>query len=128
MRYVLLCLALVGCSSSPHGNCVERVGSYRVNYVARSGTCGAIPEQVVVFGGSTQMMQASLCRGEQRISGDQCDVTSDITCDIAGQPGTVRIAGTIHWSDSGASGGGILQTTVSQPPCSSTYDVTYTKL
>jgi hypothetical protein len=135
MRYLVLALLIAaGCGSDkndePAGPCAPGSGSYRVTYVERSGNCGPIPEQVVVT--PTLQLADVECVGGPKSSADLCTVTMDQTCTDAVNNVSTRQEGTVHWNKAASSGSGVTQITIRHVDgtfvCSSTYDVTYTRL
>ncbi len=75
-------------------------------------------------------MVQSACAGGVTVSADQCDVTLDTYCPFPGDVARYDVdRGSIHWSDTGSIGVGIIDDThldgAGNVICHSTYDVTY---
>ncbi len=118
-------------SQAPSGPCFGRAGAtYVIDYVQRSGTCGAITEQVATPGAATDAQSA--CVGGATVSADQCTVTLDTACPLSGNTGGHdETRGTVRWSQDGATGDGVLDERIFDAAgallCRSTYDVTYSR-
>jgi hypothetical protein len=67
-------------------------------------------------------MAGMACMGTDVASADNCTITIDQRCND-GSSGR----GVAHWSDDGSMGGGIIQISGTSG-CSSSYDVTYSRL
>lgn len=138
------CVAL-GCASasstepvgSGHGQCAPRVGAYRASYTLRTGNCGPIPEEVVIYNqidpdAGTQ--PSSTCSGPgSTMSVDNCEVTFDVTCPNNGYEtgGSSRVVGNAKWSVSADHAASTVQFTLFGPAgqvrCTGTYDLAIVK-
>ncbi len=111
--------------------CGGRDGAtYAIDFVERSGDCGPIAEQVATPEASSTAQSA--CTGGATVSADQCDVTLDLSCPLLGNTAGHEVdRGTVHWSDEGSIGVGIISIVdfdgADIVACRSTYDVTYTR-
>jgi hypothetical protein len=110
---LLLVVLVVGCGSSADegdsGPCTARSGTYRFSFAERSGTCGAITEQIVTLDAQPTAPLAPCTSGEIRYSADNCEVTNvNIVCPEDGiAPGaTSTTNGKYNWNESGSSGSG----------------------
>ncbi len=111
----------------------EPKGAYLQHLQERSGDCGAIDDQVQVFG--TPPIETDLtCTGKQALSEDGCALTSQLKCvgtgDLAGASSTFN--GIVHWNTGGTLGKGTMSVTFDDKVygtfCESLYDVTWTKI
>jgi hypothetical protein len=112
--------------------CGPRTGFYRVSYTARSGDCGAIPEQIVNLA-DTQPNTSCVYRTIP--VPDACRSEIDITCTETTADGTTAMStliGVVSWAPGGGRGSGIVTIDVKAKSaldsCSGSYAVTYTKL
>lgn len=123
---VVLLGAMFGCAKD--GPCASQSGKYLLKWVQRSGNCGSLPEQIVTIApaGKGDGTGSNACSGGHTRSSDQCTWDMNVQCGIAG--GQTTLKGTVNWDEDGKIGTGILEATVTDPYCRSTYDVTYTKL
>jgi hypothetical protein len=105
------------------------MGSYSVRYVERSGNCGALPEQIVVIEPNTP---AANCHGTWSITADSCAIDADLTCLDAATGDSVEERGHLAINLDASMISGALQIILTDPNgivlCSSTYNVTYTRL
>lgn len=103
--------------------------SYRVNFAERQGNCGPIAETVTAPTNTGGPPDPN-CTDRTTVSADQCTVAVDRTCRVAtGEDVTFR--GPVHWNKDGSIGTGTVQEVVVRggaAVCTSTYDVSYTKL
>lgn len=137
MRMVILVALSVwagSCGGGSSGPCAQRSGTYRLNFTERTGTCGAIPEQITTIDSEPTAPDAP-CTGEIRYSMDNCEVTLvNIVCPqntiAAGDTSTEN--GKVTWSQDGASGNGqeqlVVKTSTGQIQCQSSYDLVGTRL
>ncbi len=140
MRALLVgALMLVGCSVETKpvqpASCSpdQRVGTYMVSFVERSGSCGPVPDQLVSFNAADIGQNCEL--HSERYSEGSCKLERDITCqervkdDLAwGGWSTVETRTTGVTKQVTADGSRIEGTaTVSiddgHKPCTSTYDI-----
>jgi hypothetical protein len=131
IAFVVSVAVLVGCGGAS-GPCSQRTGTYRIKYVEESGTCGALPDQTVTSTTQPTAPPAG-CTGQISTSADNCEVTLvDVAC--PGATGyTVHQNGKAEWSQDGKSATAsitfnIITDATGASYCTSTYDVTYTKL
>lgn len=137
MRHiVLLAVLIAGCGSDAvptrarGSSCAERSGLYSLKFSERSGTCGAMPEQVVSQGAAADGGM-SACTGGTTFP-DTCTAEVDSTC--PGATGySVTMRGRVEWSADGRSGTGVFQLLIARTAdgwteCSSTYDAVYSRL
>lgn len=128
-RAVLLCsLAFAACGGNGPQMCAARHGSYTVRYHERpNGGCGPVPDTVF---NADDPSAGSGCVWRV-MSEVGCTSESSATCPTA-QPGTsADITGHVDWSEDGREGHGVGTFTLTNAAgfiCSSTYDLTYTKL
>lgn len=135
MRKALACAVvfLCGCgSSSSDPQCALRQGTYTIDWIPRSGSCGPIAEQIEMFDQTSTKAVAptSPCGGNEQISGDNCKVTLDVTCPNADGTELVEEKGTETFSVDGASGSGIVEYVLNNANgivCTETYDVQLTR-
>jgi len=134
--HILLAAALLGCSSagstsSAPANCADRNGTFTMRYTQRSGTCGAIPEQVVMIKPGLTVPSAD-CPGEITTSNDNCAITSNVTCAADVNGNIVTKKGKFTWDAAGAKGSGIVELMLTDKAgklvCLSTYDVVTEKI
>lgn len=117
-------LFLVGCGGG--GPCQDRSGTYVSRATARTGNCGAIAESVVTYSNS-KPATATGCTGKQDLSGDNCRITSDISCPNGSD--TAKMVGVVDWNQEGSSATGVMDITVDGPDsCHGTYDVTFARI
>lgn len=134
--WVLLGAVLGGCSSDDTstggGVCSARSGSYLLSVVEKSGNCGAMPDEIVTIGASSDASPELECKGDSTATTDNCSVTFSTVCtyksgEFAGQ--VMQTKGTMHWTEDGSAGTGTMQWTISGPMaslnCSSVYAATY---
>lgn len=152
--YVVVALGMVGCASKADGGgdgteegeeqetkeaklvCAGREGSYRVEYVERSGNCGDRSEQI--FDGAQQsgttFEAPAPCEGQGRVEENNCKVISDVTCPskVGGVTYKVKEQGVYNWAYDAKSATGTSQVIIYAPDgsaeCTSTYDVKVKKL
>jgi hypothetical protein len=107
-------------------------GSYRLDFVERSGNCGPVPEKVIDANSATNMMMAGTCTGSSTISADKCTADYDTTCPVPGFAESVREQGTIHVAADGLMATATEQVTIMDGNgaviCWGTYDITFAKL
>ena len=92
-----------------------------------------MPEQVAPFIDESSQSQMPGCSGPAVATADNCSVTIDVTCENTTLGILAEDKGTVHWSDDGAMGAGIVQGIITDAKtkleqCSETYDVTWTRL
>ena len=120
-----------GATTKEAPGCAERSGQYLVTFRERSGTCGAISEQIVTFGSSAAAASTSQCTSDGSASADGCKVTFALTCPSPdlGKGAKSVSQGTATWSADGLSGTSLSQLALYEPngslACQSTYDLTY---
>ena len=126
---VAIAAVIAACSSSsgaPSGPCAKRVGTYRLSFATRSGSCGTLSEQIVTLT-EQPMAVADPCTGSIQYSSDNCTATSDATC--PSNDGTaVEQRETVHWNQDGSRGSGEVQyilhdVATGNTLCTGTYDV-----
>jgi hypothetical protein len=126
-----------GCGSPDAGDglCAQRSGTYKAQLTERSGTCGAIPEQIVTIDAQPVAPDPPCTGGEIRYSPNNCEVTNvNITCPENGvAPGASSILnGKFTWSHDGSSGSGILTLVVKDSTgavlCQSSYNAVDVRL
>jgi hypothetical protein len=124
-----------GDSEDQVGPCAQRSGTYRFNYTERSGTCGAIPEQIATIDAQPATPPPPCISGEIRYSADNCEVTNiDVLCPEDGiAPGaTSTTNGKYTWAQDGSSGTGQLNLVIKDSSslvlCQSSYNVAATRL
>lgn len=141
LRHVLSSAAIiasqVGCGgeSSLTGKCELRSGTYRSNFVERTGTCGPMPEQIFTFDEQPLEPPVPCTSGEIRYSKDNCEVTNvDVVCpeDGVARGATSTLNGKYTWSSDASFGSGQLHLVVKNLRgavlCQSTYNVEVNRL
>lgn len=137
MRYALLLLAPLACSSSSTdgvatGPCAQRTAGYVIKYTVRSGNCGASAETVVPAG-PQPTAPAAPCTGTITYSADNCEVnyTSDCPADVIAKGARSKTTGKAKWSRDGATGTAVEELLVTKADgtgiCQGTYDLTATR-
>src|SRR5690349_19561037 len=134
----ILVLVAVGCGSAQQGPCALRSGTFRVDAVERSGTCGPLTEQITTESQtdiSCHQPPAPCTSGGIQDSVDNCQVTTvNVVCPEDGVgPGVTSTAnGKAYWDEAGSMGTGQMSIVVRDASgailCQSSYDVTTTKL
>jgi hypothetical protein len=129
---LLLLVVASACSSSStneasggaSGGCAKRSGNYTSHFSEHAGgTCGPIADQVTAAGSL-----GPSCTGTASETDNGC--TEEISFDCAEQQTSLHVVGTTHWSSDGKAGSSVVQVsgTVGGVACTSTYDLTLTKL
>jgi hypothetical protein len=115
--------------------CSKRSGTYRIAYTERSGTCGAIPEQMRTLDAQPTVPLPPCTSGEIRYSADNCEVTNiNIVCpeDAVAPAATSTTNGKETWNEDGSRGVGEMTILVKDSAglgiCQSSYDVVATRL
>ncbi len=111
--------------------CVQRQGTYRVQYQERSGDCGPMTEQMVTMNGQPETPGDS-CTGEILYSADNCEVANvNVKCPVE-DVGEMVFNAKMDWSLDGSTGQGeqnvILYDTYGEFVCQSSYDVAIKRL
>jgi len=126
-------LTLLGCDSSSDdgGPCADHAGTYSIRFMARSGNCGDISEQIVTLPAGPPMLPAG-CTGTIESSADNCRTTYDEACLLPLNKGTSQLKGVATWTTDSSSAHEVTELTIFDPTgqllCSGTYDITDTKL
>lgn len=123
-----VCIASIGCGGP--ADCKPRSGSYRVEYTAQGGNCGAQADQITAVDDTTPPAQVG-CGGTRTKSADNCEVTANqLACPATGA--RAQITGTLHWNSDSSQGTGALGLIVFDASgaqvCQGTYEVVYTRL
>lgn len=142
-RIVLFPLLLVWACSDPNAStpaavqqpfwpqqpCQPRSGEFRLRWVERGGNCGVIGDQLL---DESSQAGAALCEGQQVVSDDLCQITTDATCPAAAPGFFTRIVGEVFWNTEGTEGVGrdmkvYVLNKAGQKECEGVYDVFYSK-
>jgi hypothetical protein len=105
------------------------MGTYAATYVERSGTCGAISEEIVTLDEQPTEPEPP-CTGEISYSSNNCRVTFESDCPAPGIGAGYRMesTGVADWNATGNRGTAVVQVTVFNASdvveCRSTYDLT----
>lgn len=122
---LVLSMSLAACATS--GPCVDRVGSYIVDFDERDGTCGQINETVVNIGSGGA---PTSCTGNNVASTDNCSIDANIQCPTSDGDTLIEV-GQITWNGDGSSGSGTIAISLLDPGgnalCEGTYDVHYNR-
>jgi hypothetical protein len=134
----ILALVVAGCGSAQQGPCALRSGTFRVDAVERTGTCGPLTEQITTEtqdSVSCHQPPAPCTSGGIQDSPDNCEVTTvNVVCpeDGIGPGATSTTNGKAYWNDAGSQGTGqatiVIRDAGGAILCQSSYDVTTTKL
>lgn len=134
---VLLSGVLAGGCSGSDGSVqcaqTDRAGAYLAHYSERAnGTCGAIPDTVLRFSGSTAASPGCAFDAPDSWSTDQCTLERSISCAIPGTNQTLTGVASTHETESGgAKISGVETITIYDVNgaflCTSTYDLTATR-
>jgi hypothetical protein len=128
MAATLLWLAACGGSDDKPEMCTPAHGSYRVQYVEKSGDCGVGHFTAVIPIGSGDTAQ---CTGEDSASEDGCTAQVNVRCTDANKVVT-KTVGTFHATKNDGSafnGPAVVTLTLADgDTCSSTFDTTGNKL
>lgn len=137
-RFILgLGLLVCACGSSDDAvQCskTDRTGTYVAHFAERAdGSCGAIPDTVLRFDGSSGALAAGCVLDAPDVwSSDQCKLDRSMSCAIAGTDQTLSIVASTHQLDSdGIKIAGVESVTAYDGNgafvCASTYDLTATR-
>ncbi len=97
-------------------------GTWRVQSLEMSGTCGPMDDVLIVAPVDTNDLP-DMCVGEVVISDNLCTVHQDHTCPEG------RFVATTNWGYSGQTAKGkVVFTSTEDPPCKSTYTTTWKKI
>lgn len=131
-RLTMLCLALIGCAGEDEVDAPtecdrdDRRGTYLVEFDERDGNCGPVPDQVSRIDGDNPAGSAEcVLTEEDRWSRNNCRLERSYICALNGY--TYEYIG---FTDSNADGSeltGLMEVTVDDGLCTSTYDVTWTR-
>lgn len=135
----ILFAALAGCSSSSSntgspggGGCAKPNGTYRATYTERSGNCGALTEQLIMYDPTQPPQFDPACTAHITESTDNCTVQANLSCPTKTPGQTVALVEIAHWNQSGTQATGESQVTLSsdagQVICTSVYDMVIVKL
>jgi hypothetical protein len=123
---LLLLLPVVLLTLGCGGACADRNGSYRMETVKRSGTCGEGVVSVVKLSGRPSA-PAAPCTGRITYSANNCSSRDDVVCPKAGV--NTHIDEAVDWDFNGLVGAGTVTLSRDGPDsCSGTYDVGYGKI
>lgn len=135
---IIALLLATSCGSSDSngsGVCSQRFGTYRTTYTERSGTCGAIPEQMFTVDVQPTTPPSPCTSGEIRYSSDNCEVTNiNIVCpeDAIAAGATSTTNGKYTWNADGSRGVGemtiLIKDSAGLAICQSSYNIVDTRL
>lgn len=128
-----LAIILVACSGAPEApdRCAAPTGSYLVTMHERAGgTCGRMPEQVVIMGGEVDGDgdgDTSGCVNKSTYSETGCRLQVDTSCPDPTTGALVSLRGSLSWDASGGYATGVLGMRIQDygGTCLSTYDATW---
>jgi hypothetical protein len=133
-RWALGVLAFVCACDEEAGECEARMGTYMLQYVETTGSCGPIPDQVITIDAQPMAVDPS-CVGDVRTSEDNCDVTLvDVVCPEPGigEGVTSTANGKAQWSRDGGTGDATVNLVVRDFDgvvlCQSSYEVAYDRI
>lgn len=114
MRGFVVLLSLAACSNntsgghlgSGYGQCAERGGTYRTDWIEHSGTCGPVDSSIDTVDKQPPAGPLDGCRGPGvGYTSDNCEVTNKYICP-ANRGYFISMDGLFKWSTDGALGEG----------------------